>query len=708
QRGDDSDNSYHVVKGADGGALDGFVISGGNCLNAAGPGAGGLNAGGPPPGGGRPGGPGRGGPGGPGRGGFGAPGGGAGGAGGGIHTTPDLVLQGGGEGAGGGMLNFQCAPEVRNCVFENNKARKGGAVYNMTSAAFPPRPGGEAKTPVFVKCVFRNNSAVMRGGGVSNDLGTAPVFLGCVFSDNETPEKGGGLYDDFGCSPLLINCLFTGNRAQSAAGMGNDGGSCPVLYHCTLTRNHAVDSGPSLYQGTGPANNPAIVRCVVWGNTCDWESPGLYNWHDCAPVVKESTIEDYAAGGAATEDPRLDGQGVSPLDCGYKPSAPHFDPARLPELLKELEPYRSKFAFEPPAQETQPPVKKSDRVVYVNGARTQKGDGASWATAFCSPTDALADAARDGAQVWVAAGVYAPEGTDRFASFTLFPGARLFGGFAGNEADPGKRDPERNRTVLSGDIGKPGEPSDNCYHVIIGADGASLDGFTISGGYADGVGYDGKGGGMINYRRGAQTRPNAPTASGYSVAVNNCIFTDNRARDGGAVYNYDRSEPRFTGCAFTNNRAENGGAVLDRVGVKAEYENCQFIGNAAQWRGGAAYFDYGSRPALSNCVFRDNQTSGHGGAIHSVSRASQLENTEIALDGCRFEGNRAHGDGGAVSLQDNSVAIARRCAFIANAAERNGGAVLAAGGSALEQDQNEFRDNKAAGDGADVYEDKSA
>ncbi len=29
-------------------------------------------------------------------------------------------------------------------------------------------------------------------------------------------------------------------------------------------------------------------------HTCDWESPGIYNWHDDTPLIKESTTGDVA------------------------------------------------------------------------------------------------------------------------------------------------------------------------------------------------------------------------------------------------------------------------------------------------------------------------------------------------------------------------------------------------------------------------------
>ena len=154
----------HVVTGADEAVLDGFTITGGSAL------------------GGGPGGPGGGGP----------PGAGPRGRGGGgqaLHTTPQAVMGGNNNGSGAGMLNFHASPTVRNCVFENNQAGKGGAVYNMTSTLFPPRPDANSRAPVFINCVFRHNSARGRGGGVSNDLGTAPTFLDCVYLKPTRPRK---------------------------------------------------------------------------------------------------------------------------------------------------------------------------------------------------------------------------------------------------------------------------------------------------------------------------------------------------------------------------------------------------------------------------------------------------------------------------------------------------------------------------------------
>ncbi|MDR3407881.1 MAG: right-handed parallel beta-helix repeat-containing protein [Methylovirgula sp.] len=590
----DGDSVHHVVTGADGAVLDGFTICGGRGETRH-EGAAGTSD-------------------------FAA-----------IRLTPETILAGSNTDAGGGMINFQAAPVVRNCVFEANTAGKGGAVYNAGRSS----NGAEstAKAPLFVDCIFRNNAATARGGGVSNDLGVNPVFLNCVFEDNATDGKGGGMYNHFACSPLLFNCLFTANRARSAGGLGNDGGSSPVLFNCTFTHNSATDFGAPLYLGTGPANDPTLIDCVIADNHCDWEESGLYVWHDNRPRILTRASADHA---------------------GYRPG--RWREEDIAGLRNEIAPYVPGLTAEPEARAEQQIV-NSPRLVYVDAAAGAEGDGQSWASAYTALETALVDAGADGAEVRIAGGTYRL-GLDRSSAFVLQPGVRLYGGYKGKV-----RDPANNPSVLDGN---------GAYHVVIGADGALLDGFTITGGRADGDGYDGKGGGLINYHNARQAAPFAKVISGRSTKVRNCIFSGNSATDGGAVYSYDRAAPVFEDCLFIGNSANNGGAVLDRVGVTSVFRNCTFEDNSARWRGGALYLDYGVRATLTGCTFRGNASSGHGGAVFAVSRASQLEYTEARFDTCRFEANAAAGDGGAIAATDNARIELKACDFAGNTAGRQG------------------------------------
>ena len=168
------------------------------------------------------------------------------------------------------------------------------------------------------------------------------TILSGVFESNRCERKGGAIYNDFGCSPVIINCLFTKNHATSAAGVGNDGSSSPVLYFCTFTFNTAEDFGPTLYQGSGPSNNPVLLNSVIWANHCMWESVGIYNWHDCQPVVQDSIVEGgYPGKDNSSTDPALDDLGIAHEDKGYRGADERFTEKHLAALLRQLASYRT-------------------------------------------------------------------------------------------------------------------------------------------------------------------------------------------------------------------------------------------------------------------------------------------------------------------------------------------------------------------------------
>jgi hypothetical protein len=86
-------------------------------------------------------------------------------------------------------------------------------------------------------------------------------------------------------------------------------------------------------------------------------------------------------------------------------------------------------------------------------------DGLTWATAFTTVQDALAEAKLAGSgEIWVAAGVYYPDEGDGqtnnsvTSAFILANDISLYGGFKTGETNRSERDWVNNKTVLSGDI----------------------------------------------------------------------------------------------------------------------------------------------------------------------------------------------------------------------------------------------------------------
>src|ERR1700722_10911937 len=253
----------------------------------------------------------------------------------------------------------------------------------------------------------------------------------------------------------------------------------------------------------------------------------------------------------------------------------------------------------------------ADAVCFVDVRATGSNNGASWRDAYADLQLALKNLACK--EVWVAKGVYKPApDIDRAASFNVNPGVAVYGGFAGEEATRSARNPKSNLTVLSGDIGGDDANAagdqidrtsadihgDNSYHVVRmdGASGAPiladtlLDGFTITGGNADGTAYpDYDGSGL--YCNGS--------GSGHecSPTLSNLVFSGNEGHYG-ALFN----------------DAFDGGTSNPTLAYLL------FSGNFADKRGGAIYDDamFGgvSSPNLANVVF-DSNDSGFGGAMYN-------------------------------------------------------------------------------------------
>ena len=646
------------------------------------------------------------------------------------HMTPTILLEGRGRGTGAGILIFQCAPTVSNCLICDHVAAKGAGMYIIVTKTWPPE--GVQPAPRVVNCTFSRNYALGRGGAVSNDLMTHPTFIACTFTDNVCDGKGGGMYNDFDCSPTLLNCLFARNTAQKGGGMANDGMSCPTLTNCTFAYNYGRDMFGGLYNGTGPTNtgnNPIVTNCIFWGNRAISDVRQIGNWHHCVPVVTYSCVEGgYSGEGNIDTDPRfVDANGgdyrlgpASPcVDSGDGTVAPPADRdgnpryddrgcpvgllARAPYYApgKPLPPPGAHFEFRAPvdmgAFERQADSTSDQRtdIIFVNAENLGgECDGNSWATAYPDLQEALADAYLRAGEVWVAKGVYKPSSVgDRRAAFRLKSGLALFGGFDGTESTREQRNWAENETVLSGEIGK--DASENSYHVVVGATGAIIDGFSITGGNADGDGPYNHGGGMVNY-------------NGSSPTVSNCCFMRNQGVEGGAMYNYNLSAPTIVNCTFKHNEAGKGGAMVNRVGSSPTVSQCRFVENEAQWRGGALQIDYGSGPQITGCTFVGNTSAGHGGGAFLESVAAQLGIVSTRFENCEFVGNTARLRGGGIANSDGGNPHVVGCTFTGNHAGKGGGGMSNDYHVAVVIDNCSFLDNSAGEGEPDIDTDQTS
>jgi fibronectin-binding autotransporter adhesin len=283
-------------------------------------------------------------------------------------------------------------------------------------------------------------------------------------------------------------------------------------------------------------------------------------------------------------------------------------------------------------------------ICYVRANATGGGTGFSWNDAFTSLQDALA-AASPPWSIWVAEGTYTP-GTLPSDTFALTPGVDIYGGFAGSESSLNQRNIAANPTILSGDLGGNdtgswGNRTDNAMHVVTGAGSATLDGFIISGGYANGA----AGAGL--------------DINGTSPSIRNCVFTGNRSEgpglaDGGAVSITNSAAPAFVNCVFSGNYASQYGGAVNCLDSSPTFDRCVFAGGHVGDNGGAMFFDGVGSPVVRDCLFAGNYSSYFSGAVRVDNSAGSVN---LSLVNCTFSGNHADQFVGSVYVKRVSVAM---------------------------------------------------
>jgi predicted outer membrane repeat protein len=165
-----ADNSYHVVKGASGATLDGFIITLG-CANS---------------------------------------------------TTPP-------DGYGGGIYNTAASPALSNLIINDNTAFYGGGIYNSASSPVLTNStlsnntavdyGGGMEnwnnsSPQVTNVTFSGNTA-FEGGGMQNWFSN-PTITNATFSGNSATDAGGGIHSWSESVPQVRNTILWGNTAVLA------------------------------------------------------------------------------------------------------------------------------------------------------------------------------------------------------------------------------------------------------------------------------------------------------------------------------------------------------------------------------------------------------------------------------------------------------------------------------------------------------------
>ncbi len=325
--------------------------------------------------------------------------------------------------------------------------------------------------------------------------------------------------------------------------------------------------------------------------------------------------------------------------------------------------------------------------IYVDSASTctVTCNGNTWNTAYTKLQDALT-LVQAGDTIFVAKGTYYPDegigftNNNRLQYFEIPDSVVVFGGYPNGG---GARDWVQNLTILSGDINQNGYISGNASHVIFTENVSSeliVDGFTITMGYASGsTTFDKRGGGWYNKGSG--------NGNASSPQVRNCIFINNKADGGGAIYDdatsYGASSMIIENCKFIDNRANSWGGDIyfnaHHHGVSSpDIKNCSFLNSYSGGAGGSIYVGNGSystaTPYFDSCMFDSCYSYNQGGAIYFSSTTGT---SNPIFENCIFNYNETSlNRGGAIMLNTylgQGRATIKNCRFTANIASTYGG-----------------------------------
>ncbi|MFC1534682.1 LamG-like jellyroll fold domain-containing protein, partial [Thermodesulfobacteriota bacterium] len=301
-------------------------------------------------------------------------------------------------------------------------------------------------------------------------------------------------------------------------------------------------------------------------------------------------------------------------------------------------------------------------------------DGLSWASPKQTIRAAI-DVAVPEDDIWVRTGTYAIT-----SPIKLNKAVRMIGGLIGSEGT------EFFDTILTRtNITTPSviDGGFSVYHCVLITASTTLDGFTITGGYANGTDVGDKYGGGIRAQ------------SGNSI-IRNCYVLGNYAESGGAGISLSAGNT-VSHCNITGNDSDyygggiyfSGASLVEDSLITAnsslEFGGGIYIGNNnsivtgstitanISFNDGGGIYINNFAPTIENSVIFNNSATNEGGGIASISSDAVIKESVIAYN------DSSSGNGGGVSMEgtsgDYDHTVLTNCVISSNTSFLGGGGI---------------------------------
>ncbi|HQP96922.1 MAG TPA: right-handed parallel beta-helix repeat-containing protein, partial [bacterium] len=543
------------------------------------------------------------------------------------------------------------SPTFSNCILRTNKSfgvHCPGSSPTLINCTISENPGGAIYCSdsrlTLTNCMISENSA-RQGGGIRCSRSSLTLTNSTV-ALNSVEVSGGGIYCE-DSSAMLTNCIITGNSAEGGGGGIYSTKSFPTLTNCTIARNVA-GRGSGLWSESGSLS---LTNCILWNPGSEIEGsvvatysciqggwPGQGNISHYPEFVDSTNGDYHLRNGSPCVDTGL--VSVAPAEDIEEHNRPGADG------LVDM------GAYESPAEYESGIGREPLRLAYVCADADPGGDGLSWESAFNSIGAAL-EMIRVTGEIWVAAGRYSE-------SIGMEPGLTLYGGFSGVEKTQKERDWKRNETII--DAAGLGSVA------VTGAQGSSLDGFTVTGGKNGGVRCHESSPKVINCTIHKNPGGGVCCMGEASPMLIHCTIRENS--DSG-VFCDSGASPIVIDCTITGNSTLYGGGVYCDGGSSPTLTDCTITGNFSSYGGGGVCCQESSSPIFANCTISDNGGSGDrpsrdGGGVYCRRSSPTLTN-------CIIAGNKAR-NGGGIYCESGAFPKLINCSFSGNSAN-NGNAL---------------------------------